>query len=80
MNETENKSPPSAVHATPVEAVETTPTVVSVRAVPQDESRGICRGCGREFVRERGVTDSQQQYYRCPECSRLTIGNFCQLL
>ena len=80
MNETGNKSPPPAVRATPVETPDTKPTVISVHAVPQDENRGICRGCGREFVRERGVTDSQQQYYRCPECSRLTIGNFCRLL
>ena len=38
---------------------------------------GICRGCGQQFVRPVGCHDAQAQYFRCQECCKLKLTDFC---
>lgn len=78
---TSNPSAPPAV-AVEVDTKETyEPTVVHAYVVPPtvnaqaDPSNnvGICRRCGRQFIRPPGVDDAQASYYRCPECSQMRL-------
>jgi hypothetical protein len=41
------------------------------------ETRAICRGCGREYIRPAGCHDGQAQYYRCSDCNQLSWDMFC---
>ena len=38
---------------------------------------GICRSCGRSFQRPIGTHDAMAQFYRCKECCKLKITDFC---
>jgi hypothetical protein len=62
-------------HATVVESVP-----VQNQQYQNAEPAPICRGCGRAFVRPPGVHDGQSQYFRCEECNRTTIANFCVIM
>lgn len=46
------------------------PTLVSVSSEPLQphEDIGVCRSCGREFVRPPGTHDGMAQYFRCQNC------------
>jgi hypothetical protein len=44
---------------------------------PIAEPAPICRGCGQVFIRAQGVHSGMAQYFRCDDCSRTTIDNFC---
>jgi len=37
----------------------------------------ILSGCGRTFQRPVGVHDAMAQYYRCKECCKLRLTDFC---
>jgi hypothetical protein len=38
---------------------------------------GICRSCGKSFQRPIGTHDAMAQFYRCKECCKLKITDFC---
>lgn len=82
-NVTATSTPPIAtaipVTVSPIEYQQQSPQATMVQSVPPQhaEPAPICRGCGREFVRAPGVHDAQSSYYRCDDCNRTTIWNFC---
>jgi hypothetical protein len=56
------------------------PRVVDAIPISGSELRndvGICRGCGQRFNRPPNCHDAQAQYYRCKECCKLKIQDFC---
>ena len=68
----DNHNVPQAIPVT-VSAHYATPVYAHVQA----STTRTCRGCRRPFTPKPGVTDAQQQFYRCEECSQLGIENFC---
>ena len=56
-------------------AVYSVPMPIQGQELRQDI--GICRGCGQSFQRPIGVHNAMAQYYRCKECCKLRLTDFC---
>lgn len=41
------------------------PTIVEGFVRPEDDRTGLCRRCGRTFIRAPGVHNAMAQYYNC---------------
>jgi hypothetical protein len=88
--ETNASSPPPMAQAVPVtmssyDQQQQSSTPIVVQSVPVQtpqsaDSAPICKSCGRAFIRGPDVHSGQAQWFRCDECNRTTIANFCVIL
>jgi len=70
------------VNATAISASPSSGNSIPISAVPLSgpalrNDIGVCRGCGQQFVRPVGCHDAQAQYFRCQECCKLKLTDFC---
>ena len=76
-----SSSPPEAILISNATTSNIQPRIVDAVPIGSElrNDVGICRGCGQNFIRPPGCHDAQAQYFRCKECCKLKVIDFCSL-